>query len=182
MHLFQFGVQTFGGGEILKTTLFGNRVCSLIDVSSFEWLFCNLWLELWSRNNIFVFLYLLTFCVRDLLLVLSNMTKTKMRSVCAPKSMPFFTDNDSDSDTVDTLALLNSQKVLIKRKGMQMVSAERADALINWIREIPCLYQKGLREDRGTQKGSWLWANKGAEVEMTSEFFVCNFTNLKKHF
>ena len=55
-----------------------------------------------------------------------------------------------------------------RKKGhaKQVMSAEREDALIDWIRETPCLYQKGLREYRDTHKRSRL---RAAEVESIDE-------------
>ena len=44
----------------------------------------------------------------------------------------------------------------MKRCAKKIVSAELGDDLINWIRETPHLYQKGLRDYMGIQKRSRL--------------------------
>ena len=47
-----------------------------------------------------------------------------------------------------------SQETVEKKKkcGKTVMSADTEDALIEWIRETPCMYQKGLRDYRDTQK------------------------------
>ena len=56
-----------------------------------------------------------------------------------------------------------------------VMSTETEDALIEWIRETPCLYQKGFRDYRGTPKRSRLFSKKAAEMDMTGECFFKNF-------
>ena len=56
------------------------------------------------------------------------------------------------------------------------MSAEQEDALTDWIKETPCLYQKGLREYRDINKRSRLWAKKLAEMKMTCNFSFLNFS------
>ena len=107
LHLSRFVCRSFPKGEILNdtTTIFGNRVCSLIDGSSFGWPFWKLWKKLWSRNFKLFYLYLsgLLFC--DLTLIRIMQDAQDQEEICsAHKPMPVVTDNDdSDSDTVDTV-------------------------------------------------------------------------------
>ena len=58
-----------------------------------------------------------------------------------------------------------------KRRAKNVMSTDTEDVLIEWIRETPFLYQKGLRDYRDTQKRSRLWAEKAAEMDMTGEYF-----------
>ena len=79
------------------------------------------------------------------------MPMTKKKSVCILND-----DNDLDSDTVDNSATAEQQEhdeVLFqktaekkKRHVKQGMFADIEDVLTDWIRETPCLYQKGLRE------------------------------------
>ena len=91
------------------------------------------------------------------------------------------TDNDdSESDTVDNLATAEqpesevlSQETVEKKKrhAKNVRAADTEDALIQRIRDTPCLYQKGLRDCRDTQKRTTLSIKKAAEMDMTGEFF-----------
>ena len=111
------------------------------------------------------------------------MPRPETKSVWACKTKPVVTDNDnSDSDTVDNLATAEQQSLrrcypnkLLKRKkrhAKNLMSADTEDALIEWIRETPCLYQKGYRD---TQKRSRLGTKKAAEMNMTGEYIFFNF-------
>ena len=106
---------------------------------------------------------------------------TKKKFLCVVKRVSGLCDtNDAESDTVDTAEGPDEafhRKVLTKRKrhAKQVMSADREDALIDWIRETPCLYRKGMREYRYTQKISRLWADKTTEMKITGDFFlICN--------
>ena len=100
--------------------------------------------------------------------------------------MPVVSDTkDTDSDTVDipataehhdeTLAQQSTEKKT--RHAKLLMSADQEESLIDWVRESPCLCQKGLREYTDTKKRSRLWAENAAEVEMTGEssFYFFNF-------
>ena len=52
-----------------------------------------------------------------------------------------------------------------KRCARNVISVETEDALIEWIKETPCLYSDEIR----------LWAKKAAEMDMTGEYFFFNF-------
>ena len=43
---------------------------------------------------------------------------------------------------------------MLKRSVQTVMSTDTEDALVEWIRETPCLYQKALRNYRDTQKRS----------------------------
>ena len=58
-----------------------------------------------------------------------------------------------------------------KRRPKMFMDQKLEDKLISWIRETPCLYSKGLREYRDTQKRAKLWETKAQEVDMTGEFY-----------
>ena len=62
------------------------------------------------------------------------------------------------------------------------MSADGEDALTEWIRETTCLYQKGLRDYRNTQKRTRLWAKKAAEMDMTGDFLISIFFYIFKYF
>ena len=81
------------------------------------------------------------------------------------QTVPVVTDtNDKDSDTSDTLTTAKqpeadealSQESTEKKKSRAklLMTSEQEDGSINWIRETPCLYQKGLRDYRDTKKRS----------------------------
>ena len=58
-----------------------------------------------------------------------------------------------------------------KRHVKNVMSVDTEEVLIDWIREAPCLYQKGLRDYRDKEKRSRLLAKKAAEMDMTGEYF-----------
>ena len=67
-----------------------------------------------------------------------------------------------------------------KRRANIVMSADKENTLIEWIRETPCLFQKDLRDYRHTQKRTGLWAEKVAEMDMTGKFLflVFNFFSI----
>ena len=108
------------------------------------------------------------------------MPRTKKKFVCVHKPMPVLNDDNSDCDIVVNLAaakqsesenMLSQETVENKRCAKNVMSADTEDVFLEWIREIYCLYQKGLRDDRDTLKRSRLWDKKAAEMDMTGDFF-----------
>ena len=71
------------------------------------------------------------------------MVKTKKKSAHKCKLVLSY-DNDSDSDTVDTLTIaeqsdeaLSQDNTKKKRRAKLLMSAEPENALIDWIRQTP---------------------------------------------
>ena len=111
------------------------------------------------------------------------MPRTKKKYIYIHKPMPVLTDNDVSADTVETMATAEQPESVLsqetvektKRCAKNVMSADTEGVLIEWIREAPCFYQKGLRDYRDTQKISRPWAEKTAEMDMTGELFFCHF-------
>ena len=51
-----------------------------------------------------------------------------------------------------------------------MLSDDVEDDLIEWVKQTPCLYNKGLKDYRDAQKRNRLWHEKAEELGMSGKF------------
>ena len=51
-----------------------------------------------------------------------------------------------------------------KKKDPLYITDDQADDIIQWLKEHPCIYNKGLRDYRDTAKKSKLWQDKAKDL------------------